>query len=231
MFEHKENHKKYIGQSINITKRKWEHLTYPSPFSKFDDILRQEGADKFYFTVLEQCQPDELDARESYWIDYYDSINQGYNLIKGGNCYRGENNIQAKLTEQQVKEIITLLEECKLNNREIAEQFKVSRNTIDLINRCITWTYLHTYKNNIRNECLQGLHSSHNGELGTNKINEKQALEIINLLKYDSRSIAQLARDLNISVNILHDINRCRTWRFLHNYKNNIRNESRKVVM
>lgn len=231
MFEHKETHKKYVGQSINITKRKWEHLTYPSPFSKFDDILRQEGLEKFDFIILEECSPEQLDERENYWINHYDSITHGYNLIKGGNCYRGENNIQAKLADAQVKEIITLLEQCKLNNREIAEQFHVSRNTIDLINRCITWTHLHSYVNNIRQECLKGAKSTNNGELGTNKITEEQAKQIIILLQNDPRSLAQLSRDLNVSLNIIYDINRCRTWRFLHNYKNNIRNEARKVVM
>lgn len=59
---------------------------------------------------------DKLDEREIYWIDYYDSLNNGYNIIHGGDCYHGENNIAAKLTEEQVKNIIKLLEDCKLTN-------------------------------------------------------------------------------------------------------------------
>ena len=158
MFENKKNHKKYIGQSINITKRKWEHIYSPSPYSKFDDILHQEGEDNFNFSIIEICSANELDEKEKYWITYYDSIKNGYNLIEGGNCYRGQNNIQAKL-------------------------------------------------------------------------NDNQVLEIINLLKYDNRSLAQLSRELDISLNILYDINRCRTWKHLHNYKKNVRNEARKEVM
>ena len=37
--------------------------------------------------------------------------------------------------------------------------------------------------------------------------------------------MAQLARDLSISINIIEDINRCKTWKYLHNYKKNIRKE------
>lgn len=233
MFEHKITHKKYIGQSTNISKRKWEHLTYPSPYSKIDDALQIER-DNFKFKILEECVVEQLDEREKYWINFYDTIANGYNLINGGDCYRGENNIQAKLNNKQVLEIIKLLEECKMNNQEIANQYCVHRNTIDLINRCKIWCHLHSYNSNIRKESLlksKNNCSTHNGELGTNKISEQQAKIIINLLKYDSRSIAQLSRELDISLNILYDINRCKTWKYLHNYKSNIRNEARKEVV
>lgn len=63
---------------------------------------------------------------------------------------------------------------------------------------------------------------------GSNKITTEQAMNIIELLKYDSRSLAQLSRDLEISLDILYDINRCRTWKHLHGYKKNIRNEFRR---
>ena len=54
MFEHKITHKKYIGQSIHITRRKWEHLTTPSPCSKIDGALLAER-DNFDFKILEEC--------------------------------------------------------------------------------------------------------------------------------------------------------------------------------
>ena len=65
----------------------------------------------------------------------------------------------------------------------------------------------------------------------TNKITEQQALYIIELLKKDKRSLAQISRDENISLNIIYDINRCKTWKYLHSYKNNIRNEYKKEVI
>ena len=60
MFEHKITHQKYIGQSINIIKRKWEHLTYPSPYSKIDDALMKEP-NNFEFSIIEECPSNQLD--------------------------------------------------------------------------------------------------------------------------------------------------------------------------
>lgn len=56
------------------------------------------------------------------------------------------------------------------------------------------------------------------GELGTNKITKEEAKHIIFLLEEDKRSLAQISRDENINLNIIYDINRCKTWRHLHNY-------------
>lgn len=64
--------------------------------------------------------------------------------------------------------------------------------------------------------------------MGTNKISEITAIKIIHLLESDPRPLAQIARDEKISLNILYDINRCKTWKHLHNYNSNIRNEYRK---
>lgn len=149
MFENIYTHKKYIGQSICISRRKYEHYHNPSSNSYIDKALALHP-EEFTFSIVEECAANELDEKEIYWIDYYDSLNNGYNMIRGGDCYRGENNIAAKLTEAQVKDIIKLLEECKMTNKEIANQYNIHVNSIDFINRCKTWTYLHHYKNNIR---------------------------------------------------------------------------------
>lgn len=236
MYEHKASHKKYIGRSTDIAKRKSAHKCRPSSCSLFDETLAKEGEDAFIFSVLEECTPDKLDEREKYWIHYYNCLKpNGYNILEGGNCYIGENNPWSKLTENQVKEIITLLEECKLTNKEIANLYNVIPNTIDSINNCHYWTHLHSYKSNIRQENLNkktypcSIHAGENNP--TSKITEEKALEIIELLKYDSRSLAKLSRELDISLNILYDINRCKTWKHLHNYKSNVRNEARKEVV
>ena len=229
MYENKISHKKYIGQSTNIERRKREHLCWPSPYSRFDMELKALGEESFIFSILEECTVDKLDDREKYWIGYYNSIIEGYNLTPGGQSYRGEENPSAKLTDDEVRQIIILLEEHRLNNGEIAEKFEVCRNTIDFINRCKTWCHLHNYKTNIRNENIavsDHPHSAFGGENNSTAIiTEEKALEIIRLLESDSHSLAQLSRDENISLNILYDINRCKTWKFLHSYQKNIRKE------
>lgn len=229
MYTNKKNNKKYIGQSTNIERRRREHLCWPSPYSRFDMEMKTIGEEQFVFTVLEECSVEQLDEREKYWISFYDTIENGYNLTPGGQSYRGEENPGARLNEDEVRQIIILLEEHKLDNKEIAERFSVCRNTIDFINRCKTWCHLHNYKNNIRKENLEkssNPHSTLGGENNpTAKMTEEQVKNIIKLLESDKRALAQIARDEGVSLNILYDINRCKTWKYLHNYKNNIRNE------
>ena len=229
-YTNKFNGKVYIGRSINIIKRKWEHINNPSPYSYFDQVLHKIGENAFDFEVIEECTPDLLKEREKYWINFYqscvlDNKEKGYNLTHGGEEYKSDENPWAKLTVKEVQEIIDRLVNTTASIQKIANEYKVHYNTISDINRCNTWTWLHNYNTNIRKEA-QG--SSNRGELGTNKISEEQAKWIIKLLETDNRSLAQLSRDENISLNILYDINRCKTWKHLHKYKNNIRKEYRE---
>lgn len=70
----------------------------------------------------------------------------------------------------------------------------------------------------------------HHGELNTTAvITEEIAKSIIKDLEQTAPSMAALARLYQVKESLIYDINRCRTWKHLHNYKNNIRNESRKV--
>lgn len=226
-YQNKLNNKIYIGRSINITRRKWEHLHSPSPYSYFDSVLQQIGEEAFDFEIVEECTAKQLKDREKYWIAYYnccvlDNRNGGYNLTRGGEEYRSEENPWSKLTIQQVQEIIDKLANTTISMEELSKIYNVHRNTISDINRGKTWSWLHNYNGNIRQKAFG---SSNRGELGSNKITELEAKKIIKLLEQDNRSLAQISREEDISLNILYDINRCKTWTYLHNYKKNVRKE------
>ena len=82
------NNKVYIGQSVNIYKRKTYHESYIKR-NKHANAYMQRAFNKyndFKFEVIEECSIEELDERECYWIDYYDCLNGefGYNLQSGG---------------------------------------------------------------------------------------------------------------------------------------------------
>lgn len=62
----------------------------------------------------------------------------------------GENNPGAKLTNESASAIINALLYTNLTQTQIAHQFGVTYNTVNLINRCLIWTHLHNYKTNIR---------------------------------------------------------------------------------
>lgn len=88
--ENLKNRKKYIGQSINIEKR-WKHhinTAFNSKNKNYNNALycafRKYGVDSFKFTIIEICDKSNLNEREKYWIKYYNSYNDGYNMTEGG---------------------------------------------------------------------------------------------------------------------------------------------------
>lgn len=131
------NNKVYIGQSKNISKRWNAHRVR----SQNDDYplyraIRKYGLENFTFEVIEECNIDSLDDREKYWIAYYKSNNpnNGYNLTAGG-----QTGISLKLKENQIQEIIQLLLNSQMTQKEIGEKFGVSQRTISSINIGETW--------------------------------------------------------------------------------------------
>ena len=225
-YTNKTNKKVYIGQSINIRKRKWEHEHGLNSQQYIDKSIRKYGINNFDFQIIEYCDVNKADERERYWIKYYNSYENGYNQHFGGQNQIGENNKQAKLSEKQVLEIIELLKQNNKNNHDIAKEFNVSNSTIDDINRCLSWTHLHNYKNNIRNEFNNQTENILRGEKNPcNKNTESQVLTVIDMLKTTDLSCPEISKLTNVSLNSVYDINRCKTWKYLHNYKKNIRKE------
>lgn len=81
------NGKVYIGQSINIKQRWGAHLSNLKN-NRHDNIRLQRaynkyGKDNFIFEIIEECNTN-LDDVEKYWICYFDSFNNGFNLTEGG---------------------------------------------------------------------------------------------------------------------------------------------------
>ena len=42
------------------------------------------GIENFSVEKVEECSPDVVNERESYWIEYYNSFHYGYNATRGG---------------------------------------------------------------------------------------------------------------------------------------------------
>ncbi|MBQ7439088.1 MAG: GIY-YIG nuclease family protein [Paludibacteraceae bacterium] len=88
------NNKRYIGQSVNISKR-WQTHKYELRGGYHDNAYLQSswnkyGEENFIFEVLEYCSPEDLDYMEGYFIWLYDTLDEehGYNLTSGGKSNR-----------------------------------------------------------------------------------------------------------------------------------------------
>ena len=86
------NHKKYIGQSVDIETRWRSHKSELRRNIHINDYLQKAwnkyGEDNFKFYILEECVADIMDDRERYYIVLHDTINRdyGYNLENGGSA-------------------------------------------------------------------------------------------------------------------------------------------------
>lgn len=129
----------YIGQSVNIEKRKHTHelvsfrKSSKEYYKRFYQAIRKYGLENFTFEVLEECSPEELDEREIYCIAFYDSFRHGYNMTEGGEGWRGEaldgeKHPNHKLTKEQVYEIRE-----RYNNHEYV--YEVYEDYKNLINK------------------------------------------------------------------------------------------------
>lgn len=84
------NNKSYIGQSIDIKARFSQHKLHA--FDNRRDsynftiykAIRKYGIENFNFEIIEICSKEDLNKKEKYWIKYYDSYNNGYNMTTGG---------------------------------------------------------------------------------------------------------------------------------------------------
>jgi len=77
------NNKVYIGQTYQtLHKRFTKHMSKPKEGidTKFYRAIRKYGKDNFYIELIEEVETqEELDIREYYWINYYNSVEEGYN--------------------------------------------------------------------------------------------------------------------------------------------------------
>lgn len=103
--QNKINNKVYIGQSIDIKRRlNWHKKYYPTKIHRaLYSAFEKYGIENFTFEVIEELNEKELNEREIYWIEFFNSFGtNGYNLTKGGNNIIGEENYLTVLTEDLV---------------------------------------------------------------------------------------------------------------------------------
>lgn len=125
--QNKQNGKIYIGQSNDIERRIKEHC-YPNRYKKsrclIDYAIHKYGVENFTYETVEECSLEELNDREQYWIQYYDSRKKGYNCSDGGNQQSvGSNNGRAKITEDDVRYIRSAYNN-HARKKDVYEKFK-----------------------------------------------------------------------------------------------------------
>lgn len=134
------NSKVYVGQTIQSLKKRFNgHCCYSKSDKSVNMYIKRAihkyGRDKFHISLLEECPIENLNSREKYWIDFYDSYNNGYNLTKGGqdsnyfSLHRLEDIVDIKKFEQYILEFKPLA-------IEVSKHFGISKCSVyNLIKR------------------------------------------------------------------------------------------------
>ena len=80
--------KSYIGQSVDIKERFRQHiksaLTYGKATNKLYSTMQKSGIHNFTFEILEEVSRENLNERETYWIEFYKTKDFGLNTTRGG---------------------------------------------------------------------------------------------------------------------------------------------------
>ena len=84
----------YVGQSVDIERREKEHRTCID--LDWHQFLLKNSSD-FVFTILEECKEEELNSREAYYINLYNSYEQGFNSTRGNHIEEQQEKIDTSI--------------------------------------------------------------------------------------------------------------------------------------
>lgn len=109
-----QNNKVYIGQTIRpIQDRFHRHINDALNNildTHFARAIRKYGKDNFIIEQIDQAQTqNELNKKEQYWIQYYNSVQNGYNETDaiskcGGNTYQSKTEKEMEVIKEKIRQ-------------------------------------------------------------------------------------------------------------------------------
>ncbi len=232
------NNKMYIGQSVNVRKRKSYHLWLLRTNNHFNPKLQSAfnkyGEENFEFVILEKCNKDELDDKEIKYINRYNTINDGYNICEGGegslgrtlseetkqkisnaNTGRKQDEVAKKRKSEIMKELWKTAEyRKKMEQRPKPKPWNKGRRHTEEEKKHLSEKLK---GRRITEEHKKKLHELYKGEKSlTAKLTEQQVIEIrLRFLKGEKQ--CDIKKDYQVSAQTIYDIVRNRRWRHIPN--------------
>lgn len=155
----------YIGQSRDLDRRKKEYEKYIKNSNRQVKLLasiNKYGWNQHSFDIIEICNFDDLNTRERYWQEYYNSIEQGLNCL-----YTKTNDkptifgleTRARMSKAQLGKKVS--EETKLKmsssrqGKKHSEETKLKISEIKISKRCANFKKVIRNKSNYKSiSCL-----------------------------------------------------------------------------
>lgn len=119
----KVNGKSYIGQTRYTIEFRWRQHIHKKDNTYFHNAIKKYGVDNFIVEKLEECNIEDLNEKEIYYIAKYNTFKDGYNLTIGGDGNR------TLLLDDKYEEISSLYLSGFSSNK-IATLYKVDKASI-----------------------------------------------------------------------------------------------------
>ena len=217
------NHKKYIGLTNNIARRRSRHFTDLKCHRHDNSFLQKEydlyGAENFSFEKIFEgdVTPEEIGIKEQEYIKKYDSYYNGYNQNEGGNF--GPTNGGSHLTQSDIYNILAATEFMNRPGTILGKMFEVSNTTIMRIKKGVNhcqhyekyWQLSEEERRDIfnifceSNNLLHELEVSHRND-GRRKLTVEQAILALTNAEEHFYPKAVLSRKLGVTDNVLTGI-------------------------
>ena len=109
-----QNNKVYIGQTIRPIEQRFKRHINDALNNILDThfarAIRKYGKENFIIEQIDTAQTqDELNQKERYWIQYYNSVNEGYNETDaiskcGGNTYQSKTKKEMEVIKEKIRQ-------------------------------------------------------------------------------------------------------------------------------
>ena len=246
--ENLQNHKKYIGLTDNIQRRRNRHFTDLNCNRHDNKFLQKEfniyGKDNFSFEKIFEgdVTPKEIGDKEREYIKLYDSFLNGYNQNEGGNFC--PSNGGSKLIQTDLLNILAATEFLKTPGQMLAEIYDVSRQTIRRIkngeNHVETFRLYHNMPEKQRKEIfniflesnqLYGQIKEHSRSKAKRKLSDEQALMILANFEYKIIPTSHLVKKFNVASYVAYTIRDGRSYQDCkYKYEHMTEDEKQKIA-
>ena len=109
-----QNNKVYIGQTIRPIEQRFKRHINDALNNVLDThfarAIRKYGKENFIIEQIDTAQTqEELNQKEQYWIQYYNSVNEGYNETdaiskSGGNTYQSKTEEEIEVIKEKIRQ-------------------------------------------------------------------------------------------------------------------------------
>ncbi|WP_088041536.1 GIY-YIG nuclease family protein [Bacillus sp. EAC] len=236
------NGKMYIGQTVKTLQvRMVNHRSDAmGKVSKsnyhFHRAIRRYEFEAFEWEVIDEADNyEDLNEKEKYWIDYYDTFNNGYNMTVGGEGSNGyiitEEDTLKRIKSQGVKPFILFDTEGNIKGeyevvKWVEKELEIPSGGIfsTLYNTAFSTTsyngttYSAIYTDDFTHLAMweriykiNNPHKARGEDSAMAKLTEKQVLEIIDLI-LDGFSYKEISNKYDIHVNTISSIAKRENW-------------------